>query len=197
MSESAAQLRIELDTRALERVPAELAVVGIFVEDQPLRGPAGRADWRLCGLLTDLVVEGQLNAALGEASLVGSSGRLAAPALLVVGLGARATFDAARFEAATRTAIERVRGLAFEKIAMAPLGILGEDIVRCSRAFVEGVLTGLADTRLTLRLCVPETEERRVRAELIRCARNASIEVEAPPPVQLPSAPPTPLAPAG
>ena len=195
MSESVAQLRIELDTRAVERVPAELAVVGAFVEDRPLRGPAGRADWRLCGLLTDLVVDEQLSASLGEVALVGSSGRLAAPALLVVGLGERAVFDAARFEAATRTAIERVRGLAFERVAMAPLGIPGEDIVRCSRAFVEGVLAGLADARLTMRLCVPESEERRVRAELIRCARNAAIEVEAPQPAPASLPPATPLAP--
>ena len=195
MSESVAQLRIELDTRGVERVPAELAVVGAFIEDRPLRGPAGRADWRLCGLLTDLVINEQISTSLGEASLVGSSGRLAAPALLVVGLGERAAFDAARFEAATRTAIERVRGLAFERVAMAPLGIPGEDIVRWSRAFVEGVLAGLADARLTMRLCVPESEERRVRAELIRCARNAAIEVETPQPVPAGLSSSTPLAP--
>lgn len=192
MSDSAAQLRIELDTRPLERVPAELAVAGVFLEDRPLRGAAGRADWRLCGLLTDLVVEEELNAALGEVVLVGSSGRLSASALLVVGLGSRASFDAACFEAATRTAIERVRSLAFERIAMAPLGVAGEDIVRLSRAFVESVLAGLGSKALTLRLCVPEAEERRIRAELVRCVSDASVEVGA-------SAPPshaTPVEPA-
>ncbi|MEE3332447.1 MAG: M17 family peptidase N-terminal domain-containing protein [Myxococcota bacterium] len=192
MSDSTAQLRIELDTRPLERVPSELAVAGVFLEDRPLRGAAGRADWRLCGLLTDLVVEEELNAELGEAVLIGSSGRLAAPALLVVGLGSRTSFDAACFEAATRTAIERVRSLAFERIAMAPLGVAGEDIVRLSRAFVEGVLAGLGSKALTLRLCVPETEERRIRAELVRCVRDASAEVgaPAPPSSETPVAPP-------
>ena len=182
MSDSAPQLRLELDIRPLERVPAELAVAGVFIDDRPLRGAAGRADWRLCGLLTDLVVEEELNGELGEVVLVGGSGRLAAPTLLVVGLGSRADFDAASFEVATRTAIERVRSLAFNRIAMAPLGVSGEDLVRFSRAFVEGVLAGLGSKALTLRLCVPEAEEGRIRAELVRCVRDASVEVGAPAP---------------
>jgi len=84
-----ASVVVELDDKPLERVPADLVVVGFSPEDRPLRGSAGRADWRLCGELWGLVTSRKLNGTLGEAALFSAAGSLRSPLLLVLGLGHR------------------------------------------------------------------------------------------------------------
>ena len=64
MSES---LSVEVLAEPVDRVVAEVAVAFCFREDRPLRGPAGRADWRLCGDLSRFVAEG--NGAAGVATM--------------------------------------------------------------------------------------------------------------------------------
>jgi hypothetical protein len=85
-----ASVVVELDDRPLERVPADLVVVGFSPDDRPLRGSAGRADWRLCGDLWRLVTSQKLRGMLGEAALFTTAGSLRSPLLLVLGLGHRA-----------------------------------------------------------------------------------------------------------
>ena len=53
-------LRLCVDTSPFERVPADLAVAGFFSDERPLRGAAGRADWRLCGTISELLVSGRM-----------------------------------------------------------------------------------------------------------------------------------------
>ena len=81
---------VELDAKPLERVPADLMVVGFSPDDRPLRGSAGRTDWRLCGELWDLITSRKLSGTLGEAALLSTAGSLRSPLLLVLGLGPRA-----------------------------------------------------------------------------------------------------------
>jgi hypothetical protein len=85
-----ASVVVELDDKPLERVPADLVVVGFSPDDRPLRGSAGRADWRLCGDLWRLVTSQKLRGTLGEAALFTTAGSLRSPLLLVLGLGHRA-----------------------------------------------------------------------------------------------------------
>ena len=72
-----------------ERLAAELLVAPFFASERPLRGAAGRVDWRLCGLLTEQILGGGLTGASSEATLVPSGGRLKAPRVLLLGLGSR------------------------------------------------------------------------------------------------------------
>jgi hypothetical protein len=85
-----ASVVVELDDKPLERVPADLVVVGFSPDDRPLHGSAGRADWRLCGELWGLVTSRKLHGTLGEAALFSAAGSLRSPLLLVLGLGHRA-----------------------------------------------------------------------------------------------------------
>jgi hypothetical protein len=84
---------VELEDQPLEQVCADLVVVGYSPDDRPLRGAAGRADWRLCGELWQLVTSQKLNGTLGQAALLSAAGPLRSPLLLVVGLGHRAELD--------------------------------------------------------------------------------------------------------
>jgi hypothetical protein len=86
-------LSVEYQIQEIERVDAELVVVGFALGDRPLRHSAGRTDWRLCGRLWNLIASKRLVGELGEAALLTVDGGLRAPLLLALGLGSRAALD--------------------------------------------------------------------------------------------------------
>ncbi len=88
-----AAIVVEVADQPLERVRADLVVVGYSPDDRPLRGAAGRADWRFCGELWKLVTAQKLDGRRGQAALLSAAGPLRSPLLLVVGLGHRAELD--------------------------------------------------------------------------------------------------------
>lgn len=113
-----ASTRAPIEAGPLERVAADLVVVGFAPEDRPLRGAAGRADWRMCGRLSGLVAAGRLTGRRGEAALLGAAGGLRSPAVLVVGLGPRDELDALAREEVARDALLRALDLRAESIAV-------------------------------------------------------------------------------
>ena len=173
-------LSIELDPGPVDRTPAEVAVVPLFGSERPLRGSAGRADWRLCGRLSELLAAGKLAGAPGEAALIASSGGLRAPLVLVLGAGSRAAFDAPRLEALTKDGVCRALGLGARSIAFPfPDGALGGvALEHHAEALLGGAAAGLASrggaTELLLRLVVRPGEARRA-AEALCAARPADL----------------------
>ena len=151
-----AGLRLELEAGALDRARAEVAVVTLFEGERPLRGGAGRADWRLCGLLADLVAAGRMRGCAGEAALLPTSRRLAAPRLLVLGLGAQRRFEA---EPALRLAEEAVARLVALRAASAVLAPpdAGErpSWGPIARALAEGAGRAIGEGSLRLALLLP------------------------------------------
>lgn len=111
-------LYLEVSAAAPERVRADLLAVPIFSDERPLRGAAGRADWRLCGGLSRLMAEGRLGGRPGEAVLAASFGGLAVPLLLALGVGSRSAFDAAGLQAFAGEAVRRALGLRVPTLAL-------------------------------------------------------------------------------
>jgi hypothetical protein len=111
-------LALELVNAPLEAVPAELAVVAFFADDRPLTGGAGRADWRLCGLLSQLLIAGRLKGEPGEAALIPSQGGVAAPLVLALGLGARGGLQLETVERFAGEALDRSRRLRRSQVAL-------------------------------------------------------------------------------
>ena len=68
-----AAIVVEVDDQPLERVSADLVVVGHSPDDRPLRGAAGRADWRLCGELWQLITAQKLDGRCGQAALLSAA----------------------------------------------------------------------------------------------------------------------------
>ncbi len=87
------------------------AVAVVFQDERPLKGTASRADWRLSGFLSRLLMGGKFSGERGEWLLVHTQGRLPYTHLFLVGLGKRE----ARTTANSRTALEGIAG----KIALA------------------------------------------------------------------------------
>ena len=170
------ELEIEVDPASVERAQADLVVVPLFSMERPLRGGAARADWRLCGKLSDLLAEGRLAGAPGEAALLSTFGGLRTPLLLVLGAGERAKFDARRFEDFARDAV--ARGLAIGAGALAlplpddPAGRPAHE--RRAAALLAGAAAATAEAAppvaLRLRLLVPR-EEVVHSADVLRRAR--------------------------
>ncbi|UCE85069.1 MAG: hypothetical protein JSU66_12020 [Deltaproteobacteria bacterium] len=158
-----ASLALSIETQVLESVRADLAVATFFAGDRPLRGDAGRADWRLLGLLSALLREGRLHGEPGEVMLVPTLGRLRAPRLLLLGLGARADLGYPQIEAATRDAILRGVALRCGRLALSAPG--GADPALPPARTGEAVLRG----------AVAALHERPAHLELVLVARDEAV----------------------
>ena len=154
------ELAIGVETGPVEKAAVELAVVTFFESDRPLRGEAGRVDWRLCGMLSDLLVRGALRGASGEAALIPTFGHLRSPRVLVLGLGSATGFGALEVKAMARAAVQRCASLQIHSVALALpghwTGLL--PVGPCAAAVLRGTVAGLEETGigLQMRLVVPE-----------------------------------------
>lgn len=149
-----AMLDFELGSESLERSKVDLVVAGFFCDQQPLRGGAGRVDWRLCGLVSEQILAGRISGAPGDALLVPSSGQLCANNVLLVGLGERGEYRLREVSEAMQGVVSRALRLASPSVALAPLGIADDEFSRCAEAIIAGAVTGFADSAISLRLRV-------------------------------------------
>jgi len=102
----------------LERLRTDLVIVGVALDDRPLRGAAGRVDWRLCGQLSRLVASERFCGKWGEAALIGVAGGSRAPLVLALGLGSRIRLGDLAWEALGEDSVERALALGAESIAL-------------------------------------------------------------------------------
>ena len=149
-----ASIELRVETTPFERIAADLAVAGFFLDERPLRGPAGRADWRLCGVVTELVGEGRLRGRVGEATLVPSMGRLGADRVLLLGLGRRSAFRVGRARDTSHAAVSRGLDLRARSVVIAPPIGGPESFARHASGFVRGAIEGARDREGTLEVCV-------------------------------------------
>ena len=177
-------LHLCVDTSSFERVPADLAVVGFFSDERPLRGAAGRADWRLCGLVSELIASGRLRGKKGEAALVPAFGRLAAESVLLLGLGRRSSFGTARAQEASAAALRRAILLGARSLALAP-ATAGEGFPSQADAFLRGAVLAVqeadADIRVSLALTAAEaTPGLRALERALEAAPDLEVQLESP-----------------
>jgi len=157
-----ASAEISLHTRPIERLPAAVAVAGFFADDRPLRGGAGRLDWRLRGRASDLLLAGRISGERGDAVLMPSMGVIVAQRVLLLGLGERADFSVGAAQQAMVEACKRCLVLGLSELAIAPLGIVADDFPRHAQAIVAGIAESLAgEAQLCVRMPVPANDAER------------------------------------
>src|SRR5512142_1628588 len=83
-----ATTRIEMADLGLPAIDAlDVDALALFVgPERPLQGLAGFADWRLCGLISRAIRDGNYGPDAGEALLLPSGGRIAVPRIFCFGL---------------------------------------------------------------------------------------------------------------
>jgi len=101
-----------------DRIDGE-AVAALFFEDErPVLGPAALLDWRLNGLLTDMLIQGQARGRAGEHVLVPNNGKVAADWIFFLGGGSRKGFGLEACEGLLRHFLQTCREAGWSRITL-------------------------------------------------------------------------------
>lgn len=169
-------LPIDLDPRALQRVPCDLVAAPLFSTGLPMRGPAASLDWRLCGLAARTALVDRTPAAPGRALLAPTRGRMRAGWALFGGAGDPASFGehgarAWAEDVVTRAADLRVAALG---LALAPERVSRLALDRTIVATIAGAAAALGarPSPLRLRLIVAPADVSRAENALAAAPRS-------------------------
>lgn len=109
---------VPLDLARVDALRYEAVALPFFEDERPLRGAAGLCDWRLCGRLSRLLLGGRVTGSLGEVTLVPARPRLPFDKLLLLGCGARESFDSAAFASVTARICDVIEGLRLRNLVL-------------------------------------------------------------------------------
>ncbi len=113
-----AGLILGVSSDAAEIAGAELLIAPWCASDRPPRGAAGRVDWRMCGLVSQLIRDERLTGERDEKLLIATHGRLRAPRVLLLGMGDRTAIDPERATDAGILGLRSAMELGVSQIAL-------------------------------------------------------------------------------
>lgn len=109
---------VRLSDLPVDRMPGEAAAAFFFSDERPLSGAAALLDWRLNGLLTELLRQGRAIGEFGEHVLIRSNGKIATNWVLFVGGGKRCGLGADGLRWLVRHLLETCRRAGIARIAL-------------------------------------------------------------------------------
>jgi leucyl aminopeptidase len=138
-----AEIRVEQGD--IVRYTGDALVVNLFEGVERPGGATGAVDAALGGAITQLIAAGDLRGKEGEIVLIHTFGRIAAPRVVVAGLGKREKFslDTVRDLAANVARYLRRHGYCHVATILHGAGAGGLAPEACARAITEGTLLGL------------------------------------------------------
>lgn len=165
------------------RAPAETAMVLVPRDERPLRGDAGRIDWRLCGRISELMLSGFTHGEFGEATLMTVGRVLPAERLVLFGVGDAETLLSHGVWRSLRAAVPKLLALGTRDLSIAfPESI---DIERHAPSALCGLVEGISAEHgsLRMRAVIPNAGEhpaalRRATEEASRAASRAGVWLE-------------------
>ena len=87
----------EIGFPSLDALPGvDSLCVFVGQDERPLRGTAGYVDWRLCGALSRVLLQGFFIGAQGDCLLIPSEGRIAMSRIFALGTGTGERFGRSR-----------------------------------------------------------------------------------------------------
>ncbi|MFQ5515166.1 MAG: M17 family peptidase N-terminal domain-containing protein [Myxococcota bacterium] len=165
--------------------PGETILLPIPRGERPLRGDAGRIDWRLRGEISSKLRSGFISGVTGEATLLPARAPLRAKRLLLLGVGPAGPGGSCEGDLANilYDAAVRLSALRASHVLLAlPAAI---ELERGAPTLLAALIGGLGATSqgLAFRLVVPEAGPRAARLEeaMVAClepARRAGWELE-------------------
>lgn len=90
---------LPLELARWDEAARDCLALPVFLDERPLRGAAGLADWRLCGRLSRLLVAERISGGAGETLLFPPGRRLRFRRLVWFGLGESKGYTDERFRA--------------------------------------------------------------------------------------------------
>jgi leucyl aminopeptidase len=162
-------MQIRVLREQIERVDADALIVHLFAGASRPGGSTGAVDRALDGLIGRLSERGDLSGKLGHVGVLFPGGGVAAPRVLVVGLGEAHALDLEAVRRASAEAVRRARELGAARVVTVALsaGIGGLDPAAAARATVEGARLGLyryGRDHGVAELLVAEADEKRLEA---------------------------------
>ncbi len=157
----------------LDKERAVCLVLTAFADDRPLRGLAGRVDWRLNGRISKLMLRDFVDGHFGETMLTPLESRLPFDRLLFVGMGARSEFSERRFGEICRITFDTLARMHVTDFAMALPGRIGLDVGlrQALHGWEEGIAGAFpAEQIQALNICLIEGAE--VQRELVEPLRR-------------------------
>ncbi len=116
-------MRVKVLSQKITKVPSEVIVSGFFQDVRPLKGLLAEIDWLYNGAISNLIKEGKISGIRGEALLMGGWRRLAAPKILVIGLGKKDEFHYSSLKDLSIQIGEKLLKLEVSEVAMDIFGI--------------------------------------------------------------------------
>ena len=134
-------MNVSLSGGPLATITADAIVVGVYADDKKLREPAARVNEAAGGAIADVLAVEKFLGKAGHVTHVHTNGRLAAPRVVVVGLGKRADATAETVRRAAAAGLRRARDLGARSVA---IEVLGDRLPPRQRAqaVVEGGILG-------------------------------------------------------
>jgi len=163
----------------IDRLAVDTVCVSLYADERPLLDAAGLVDWRLCGRLSRLILDGSLTGQFGEKLLVHPGGRLIAARLLVVGHGRKASFHFLQLDQILREAFEALVRMRVPSAAMPlPGAASGLDALDAANHLVEALASFKREAQwldaFSLTLVLPEKRLTELFSHLDQIARGSS-----------------------
>ena len=138
-------MEIRVQQGDITSASADAIVVNLFEGVTSAGGATGAVDSAMGGAICGLISAGDVRGKLGEFTLVHSLGRLAAPRVVVAGLGKSGDFSYEKIRNLSADLARYLRGQRLQKVAVVAhgAGIGGLEPERCTEAIAEGTLLGL------------------------------------------------------
>ena len=121
----------------------ELLVTGFFQDERPLKGTSGLIDWRMNGILSDLLKGGKMTGEWQETTLIPSHGRVIPRLILLLGLGKVRDYSTLRLRELFPRLFQTLRNLKISRICFS-FPSNGKYNVDCGKS-AEVLLEGMAD----------------------------------------------------
>lgn len=172
-------LEIEQSTLQPDRVDAATLVIGVFLDERPLRGAAGLVDWRMNGYLSRLLLARRLSGDANESTLVATQGRIRSGAVVLVGLGARSLYGFDRIADVSSAVTRMLQKLRMDEFAIEVPGarFLGLDPAESAYNAVKGIVKVLSASdpsrgRMRVTFLEPPASSGRLRFGLRKAQSN-------------------------
>src|SRR3989304_6205940 len=138
-------MEITVQSGDISAFGADAVVVNLFEGVTGPGGATGAVDRAMGGAISSLIAAGDVRGKLGEFALIHTLGKIAAPRVVVAGLGKSGEFsvDKVRALSADLARFLRRGRLKHAAVITHGAGIAGLDAEACAQAIAEGTLLGL------------------------------------------------------
>lgn len=120
-----------------DRLEGEAVAAFFFEDERPVRSPAALIDWRLNGVLTELLLAGEARGTPGERILVLGNGKLATDWALFAGGGSWRGLDRGNYAHLIRDLLEACQLVGFSRFALCLSPLDGMDTREMERLVAE------------------------------------------------------------